>query len=153
MRVEERGAVVNHVGLCTRDVEAALRFYVDLLEFELERDLKLPDGATADLLGVEPPVGLRAVYLRLGEVVLELLHYDRPGNPLPATRVMNEPGLTHLSICVQDLGAVVARVDEHGGTVVRDLLPMAVMVADPDGQILELLPMSYRQRIDSPGEA
>lgn len=141
--------VVNHVGQCTRDVDAALRFYVDLLGFELERDQTLPDSATSALLGVEPPVGLRVVYVRLGAFVLELLHYDRLGNPPAARRVMNEPGLTHMSVCVPDLEAVVARVPDHGGLVVRDLRPTAVMVADPDGQVVELLPMAYRERIDA----
>ena len=96
------------------------------------------------------PVNLRAVYLRLGPFVLELLHYDRPGNPLAARRVMNEPGLTHLSLSVEDLEGVVARVQEYGGQVKCDLLPMAAMVADPDGQLIELLPMSYRRRLNRP---
>ncbi len=135
--------VVNHVGQCTADLAAAQRFYVELLKFEVERELKLPDEVAGPFLGVAAPVGLRAVYLRLGSFVLELMEFDRPGNPRRADRVFNEPGLTHLSISVDDLAATVARVVDFGGEVVTDL-PVAAIVRDPDGQLLELLPMASR---------
>lgn len=139
-------AVVNHVGQCTADLEVAQRFYVELLGFEVERELVLPDEVAGPFLGVAAPVGLRAVYLRLGSFVLELMEFDRPGNPPRADRVFNEAGLTHLSISVDDLAAVVSQVVDFGGEVVTDL-PMAAMVRDPDGQLLELLPMTYRRHL------
>src|SRR4051812_29433738 len=52
--------VINHVGQCTTDLDLATRFYCELLGFEIERDLTVPDEAVGPLLGVEPPVGLRA---------------------------------------------------------------------------------------------
>lgn len=140
--------VVNHVGHCTTDLARARRFYVDLLGFELDRELTPPDGPTSELLGVASPVGLRAVYLRLGDFTLELLHFDRPGNPPAATRVMNEPGLTHLSISVDDVEATAAAAPAHGGEVVYSS-PYAAMVRDPDGQLIELLPVAYHHRIEA----
>jgi catechol 2,3-dioxygenase-like lactoylglutathione lyase family enzyme len=92
---------------------------------------------------VEEPVGLTAVYLERGEFTLELLHYDRPGNPGPAKRVLNEPGLTHLSFTVGDLTSALDAVVTSGGTVVESTnVRGAVMVKDPDGQLLELIPRS-----------
>ena len=44
-------------------------------------------------------------YLRAGPFVLELLHFDRPDNPAPRSRVFNEPGLTHLSVSIEDIDA------------------------------------------------
>jgi catechol 2,3-dioxygenase-like lactoylglutathione lyase family enzyme len=143
--------VVNHVGLCVSDVERSARFYQDILGFRWERALDVPDEATSELLAVDKPVGLRAVYLRLGSFTLELLRFDRPGNPPAARRVFNEPGLTHLSFCVEDPASIVARVEQAGGSVSTSLLPMAAMVRDPDGQLLEILPMSYRDSL--PAEA
>src|SRR6478735_8474655 len=102
--------VINHVGQCTTDLDVATRFYCELLGFELERDLTVPDEAVGPLLGVEAPVGLRAVYLRRGGFTLELMHFDRPGNPDWTERRFNEPGLTHLSLSVVDLPKVVGRV-------------------------------------------
>ncbi len=142
------GAVVNHVGQCCTDLDRSRRFYVELLGFEVERELAVPDAGAGPLLGVEPPVGCTAVYLRLGAATLELLHFDREGNPPARGRVFNEPGLTHLSISVDDLDATLARVPELGGIVeTTALLPHAAMVRDPDGQLLELLPMSYRDTL------
>jgi catechol 2,3-dioxygenase-like lactoylglutathione lyase family enzyme len=140
-------AEVNHLGQCVTDLGRATRFYVELLGFEVERDLTVPDGPAAALLGVEPPVGLRAVYLRRGDLVLELMVFDRPGNPGFTARQFTEPGLTHLSFSVDDLAAAVARVEELGGQVVTHLGDAAAMVRDPDGQLLELLPMSYRDSL------
>ena len=132
--------VVTHVGLCVTDLERARRFYTEALGFTFERDLKPDDNLTGQLLGIETPVRLTAVYLTLGDFTLELLHYDRPGNPSFRERVMNEPGLTHLSITSDDLPGILERVPGLGGEVIEaSNLGMAVMVRDPDGQLVEIL--------------
>lgn len=132
--------VVNHVGLCVTDLGRSRRFY-EALGFTFDRDLRPPDGPTGRLLGIPEPVGLTAVYLTMGGFVLELLHYERDGNPPASARVLNEPGLTHLSIGVDDLRAALDVVRAHGGDVVESSdIGLAVMVRDPDGQLLELLP-------------
>jgi catechol 2,3-dioxygenase-like lactoylglutathione lyase family enzyme len=54
--------------------------------------------------------------------------------------VLNEPGLTHLSLFVDDVPAVLAAVPRHGGRVREDTnLGVAVFVEDPDGQAIEVL--------------
>jgi len=136
--------VVNHVGLCVADLARARRFYEDVLGFVVARELVVPDAAAGPLLAVDAPVGLTAVYLRRGPFLLELLHFDRPGNPEPSPRPFNEPGLTHLSFSVTDLDASLAAVVAAGGTVVTQLGRAAAIVRDPDGQLLELLPVSSR---------
>lgn len=140
--------VVNHVGHCVTDLDRSTRFYVDVLGFEVERELSIDEDAAAALLAVEPPVGLRVRYLRSDRFVLELLHFDRSGNPPGARRVFNEPGLTHLSLCAEDVAAVVERAEKFGGSVITAMLPMAAMIRDPDGQILEILPMTYRRSVE-----
>ena len=79
--------------------------------------------------------------------VLELLHFDRDGQrPARASARSPSPGLTHLSFSVDDIPATCALVTEHGGEVLADtdIGGLAINVRDPDGQLLELLPMSYR---------
>ena len=138
--------IVNHVGLCVTDVERSRRFYEGALGFTHQRDLTVPDAPASQLLQVPAPVGMTAVYLERDGFVLELLHFDRDGNDPPRARSFTEPGLTHLSFSVDDVAAACALVTEHGGEVLADtdLGGLAVMVRDPDGQLLELLPMSYR---------
>ena len=144
-------SVVNHLGHCVTDVDRARRFYEEVFGFVLERELVLPDQPTAKLLRITPPLGLRALYLRRDGLVLELMEFVREGNPPARERVPNEPGLTHLSFCVDDLAETTTQVVELGGSVLEDtnLGGRAVFVRDPDGQLLELLPMSYRSTVDS----
>jgi catechol 2,3-dioxygenase-like lactoylglutathione lyase family enzyme len=144
-------SVFNHVGHCVTDLAVARRFYEELLGFEPQRELQVPDAATSRLLRVEPPVGLTAVYLVRDGFVLELLQFERDGNPAARERVMNEPGLTHISVSVDDVTATCARVPELGGEVLHDtdLGGHAIMIRDPDGQLIELLPMSYRSSLES----
>jgi lactoylglutathione lyase len=137
----DRG-VFNHVGQCTSDLDRATRFYVEVFGFEVERDLAIPDEHAGPLLGLEPPLGLRARYLRKDEFVLELLTFDRVEQGA-AARVMNETGLTHLSVSVEDLDVAVEQVQALGGELLIRL-PNAVMVRDPDGQRVEVLTMDYR---------
>ena len=134
------GGVVTHVGLCVDDLTAAERFYVDGLGFTRLRDLSPPDGITSKLMGIPRPVGLTAVYLGLGDFVLELLHFDRPTDTPRRQRPLTEPGLTHLSITVDDIAATVEQVVAHGGEVLTETdVKVAVMIRDPAGQIVELV--------------
>ena len=58
--------------------------------------------------------------------VLELMHYAAPGATAPfRTRTMNEPGLTHLSLSVDDVQATAARVVEFGGQVIEESASVA----------------------------
>jgi hypothetical protein len=65
---------------------------------------------------------------------------------------MNEPGLTHVSLSVDDIVSVCTRIPEYGGEVIEASdIGNAVFVRDPDGQLLELLPMAYREYLDELG--
>jgi catechol 2,3-dioxygenase-like lactoylglutathione lyase family enzyme len=132
-------SVVNHIGLCVHDIDRSRRFYEELLGFEYELEIAPPDDITGRLLQLEPPLGLRAVYLRKDGLVLELLAYDERRRPR-RERPMDEPGLTHISIGADDHRSLLGRVEALGGTVVADTdIGVAVFIRDPDGQLIELL--------------
>ena len=138
----------GHVGLCVTDLEASSRFYTELLGFEPLNRLEVPDSPADRLLRLKAPLGLRAVYLAKDGFVLELMHFDRPGNPEAAARPVNQPGLTHLSFSVEDPSAVAARADELGGLVLEETdVGAGVFVQDPDGTLVELYPAPYRPYI------
>lgn len=131
---------VNHVGLAVADLDAEVGFWTGALDFERVGALDAEDGATGKLLQLERP-GLRAVYLRKGEFVLELLQFRGAGLVDRPARVMNEPGLTHLSLNVANMDAALERVMAHGGEVLEDtrLWDAAAKVRTPAGQLVELL--------------
>ncbi|MDA4102503.1 extradiol dioxygenase [Mycolicibacterium monacense DSM 44395] len=130
---------ISHVGLRVRDLEMATKFYTALGFTEVKR-LTVPDQMAQGLLGLAPPIGFEAVYLRNGGVVLQLLTFSGHPAPEEPERGMVGAGLTHLSIAVADLAAACDAVTAAGGAVVAD--PgggFACMVRDPDGQLLELV--------------
>jgi lactoylglutathione lyase len=147
-KLDGDSVVMNHVGHCVTNLERSRRFYEELFGFEFLRELKVPDQGSDRLLQIEPPVGLTALYMGKGDFVLELLHFDRPGNPPARERRLNEPGLTHLSFCVEDIHEVATRASELGGRLVEETdIGAALFVRDPDGQLIELLPMTYRRSL------
>ncbi|HLM64593.1 MAG TPA: VOC family protein [Acidimicrobiales bacterium] len=135
-------SLVNHVGLCVTDPERSRRFYEEVFGCTHRHDLRVPDAAASRLLRVPEPVRLTAVYLERDDFVLELLHFGREGNDPRRDRSVTEPGLTHISFSVDDVAATCAKVTELGGEVLADtdVGGQAIMVRDPDGQLLELLP-------------
>jgi lactoylglutathione lyase len=130
----------NHTGHCVRDLDVARRFYEELLGFEKVFELEMEGEPSASLLRFSSDLKFQAVYLRREGFVLELLHYDTPEATAVRERAMNEPGLTHLSFTVTDIDDTVSRLSEYGARVLPETrLDGAVMIQDPDGQLLELL--------------
>jgi lactoylglutathione lyase len=136
--------VFNHVGLCVSDTTRSRRFYEGLLGFEFWWELEPPDAGTDQLLQLNKPIGLRATYLVRDGLVLELLAYSHRSLRAGPNRVMDQLGLTHLSLSVSDLADVLAAVESYGGSVVESTVSdQSAMARDPDGQLLELLSDSW----------
>ena len=138
--------VFNHMGIVVSDLERSRRFYQDVLGFRVwYEDSSVPDEATAKLLGLRPPLGAELCYLELDGCAIELIALRRAGSHgAAAERPMSETGLSHLSVSVDDIRATAARAVECGGSIVESSdLGVALMVRDPDGQLIELLTMDY----------
>jgi catechol 2,3-dioxygenase-like lactoylglutathione lyase family enzyme len=143
---EEEAVSFNHIGVCVSDLERSRRFYEDVLEFSYWWELDVPDEAAGPLMQIPPPVGAAAVYLVKGRFVLELIRYAGAGVHAAPRRVMNDLGLTHLSVAVADIGAVLAKVRPAGGDILEDtdMGGRAIMIRDPDGQLIELTTFGFR---------
>jgi catechol 2,3-dioxygenase-like lactoylglutathione lyase family enzyme len=130
----------NHVGLCVADRERSRRFYEGLLGFQFWWELEPPDDLTAQVVQLPEPLGVHATYLVRDGFVLELIDYSKREVHAGPERVMDQVGLTHISLSVSDIGAVLAKVAEFGGTVVEKTVSEAMaIIRDPDGQMLELV--------------
>jgi catechol 2,3-dioxygenase-like lactoylglutathione lyase family enzyme len=130
--------------LCVADRERSRRFYEGLLGFQFWWELELPDEGTEQLLQLAKPIGVRATYLIRDGLVLELIDYSKRDVHVGPERVMDQVGLTHLSLSVSNLGDVLAMVDGFGGSVVKETVTKQfAMIRDPDGQLIELLPDSW----------
>ncbi|MBW2316706.1 MAG: VOC family protein [Deltaproteobacteria bacterium] len=141
----------SHLGLCVADIDASLRFYRDVLGFRERTRIEVSGGLAERLLQL-PSLELGAVYLERDGLRLELLHFASPGHTgEPVARPMNGLGLTHLSLRVSDVDAVLDRVLDAGGRVLEETrmeapggAVVAVFVLDPDGTRIEL--------VQSPGD-
>lgn len=137
-------AFVAHIGLCVTDMARSARFYCDLLGFQHCRRLAMGADEVSDFLGFDPPGhDLKAHYLALGDFQLELLAYEPAGENRVRERRMSETGLTHISLGVASVPAILARLEEFGGELVSTLGDGAAMIRDPDGQFVELLEAGY----------
>jgi len=147
--VSDDGVVFNHLGQCVTDLARSKRFYCELFGFTLLREINPPDELSAKLLGLTAPLAMTASYLQRDGLVLELLHFAASGQTLPyEARAMNQPGLTHISLSVDDLPGVLGRVADYGGQVIEaSNIGNAAFIRDPDGQLVELLPMAYRNSL------
>jgi lactoylglutathione lyase len=146
--VTDTRVVFNHVGHVVTDLVRSRRFYEEVLGFEYWRELSPDDDMSAKLLGLDPPLGSTICYLRRDGFILELIHYAAPSHRrAPVTRTMDEPGLTHISLSC-DVADVRARVADYGGEVLTETdVQVAIFIRDPDGQLVELLPLSYADRV------
>lgn len=142
---------LTHIGICVSDWERALRFYRDLLGFRYLSELQVSGEPSNTLLRLDD-VNLRAIYLERDGTRIELLHFSSPGHcGSTAPRPMNQLGLTHLSLRVDDLAATLATLRAAGVRVLEETridIPAvgaaAVFVTDPDGTRIEL--------VQSPGD-
>ena len=145
-------AIYNHTGQVVTDLERSKRFYQEVFGFRFWYEIQPPDEATAKLNCLEPPLQITASYLVLDGFVLELMHYAAPGvipdaHEHARARTFAETGLTHLSVSVADIRATAELAVAHGGTIVEDSdLGVALVIRDPDGQMIELLTADYPAR-------
>jgi lactoylglutathione lyase len=142
-------ATYNHTGQVVTDLERSKRFYQEVLGFQFWYEIHPPDEATAKLSCLSPPLGMTASYLVLDGFVLELMQYSAPGARAPyRARTMSEPGLTHISVAVEDIRATAEKAVSYGGRVIEESdVGAAMFLRDPDGQLLELLPKGYRDEL------
>jgi len=137
---------MSHVGLCVSDLERSLRFYTEGLGFEVADGFDIGDGL-APLAEVPAPVECRAQFITHGSLTIELLGWRRPAAEGTPSTSRDQLGFTHLSVNVDDLEAVEARLVGLGARALEDTRTHLdlegarvdiVFLADPDGVRIEL---------------
>lgn len=136
----------SHVGLCTPDLPATLRFFTEGLGFEAAGGWDLDSNSLPGLpaaLETDGEVVVRSQLVRHGDFAVELLGFDRPEPTGSPSASRSQVGLTHLAFWVDDLERAVERAVAGGATVVEgtraDLGVPLVFLVDPAGVRIELM--------------
>ncbi len=95
---------IAHIGIAVPDVDAALRFYRDVLQVPTR--------------GPEEADGARIVHLAFGESEVELLEPMQPDSPIGRFLAKRGPGIHHICYRVPDLDAALAASVAQGYTLI-----------------------------------
>lgn len=138
----------GHLGICVADLDAALRFWRDLLGF---RALSRTDvrGELADKLLRLQGVDQTTVFVERDGVRLALFAFRSPKAVGGEVRPMNARGMAAIMLRVDDLEATVADIRRAAIPGVRILdetrtdypayRSKLVFLTDPDGTLVELV--------------
>lgn len=99
-------AVLDHVGIAVKDLEAALQFYRDALGLEVEAQEDVPSQQ------------VRAHFVPVGQSSLELLLATAPQSPIAKFIEKRGPGLHHITLRVDDIHAALAQLKARGAKLV-----------------------------------
>lgn len=95
-------AVLDHVGIAVSDLQASLAFFRDVLGLHVE----------ASEVVVSQRV--RATFLSTGPSTLEMLEATAPDSPIAKFLEARGPGMHHVALRVDDIGAALAHLKNRG---------------------------------------
>jgi methylmalonyl-CoA/ethylmalonyl-CoA epimerase len=95
-------ATLDHIGIAVADLGEALKFYRDALGLEIEA----PEEVASQRV--------RAHFIPTGESAIELLEATAADSPIAKYVAKRGPGIHHLTLRVEDIRAVLARLKEKG---------------------------------------
>ena len=111
-------AVLDHVGIAVKDLQAALAFYRDALGLEIEAPEEVPSQH------------VRAHFIPVGEardrgagapgVKLELLEATATESPIAKFIDKRGPGLHHITLRVPDIRAALAELKSRGARLIDE---------------------------------
>lgn len=95
-------AILDHVGIAVRDIDAALAFYRDALGLEVE--------APEEVLSQR----VRAHFVAVGESAIELLEATAPDSAIARYLEKRGPGIHHITLRVDDIRAALSQLKQRG---------------------------------------
>jgi catechol 2,3-dioxygenase-like lactoylglutathione lyase family enzyme len=135
---------MDHVGIVVEDLAAATEFFAEL-GLELRGEASVEGGWVDRVVGLE---GVRADIAMMqtpdGNAGIELAEFHSPPSPGNSGHApANAPGIRHLTFDVEDLDAVLGRLQARGGELVGELERYEdkyrlCYIRGPEGIIIEL---------------
>lgn len=102
-------ATLDHIGIAVADLGEALAFYRDALGLEVEP----PEDVAAQRVRVH--------FVPAGGAAVELLEATSDESPIARFVARRGPGLHHITLCVDDIQAALARLKAHGVRLIDEV--------------------------------
>lgn len=137
----------SHVGICVRNLKNAIAFYREVLGF-VEVSKTSVGAEVGPLVEIDAPdLRLHSHFLERDHMRLELMEFEAPEPRGTGERgPFNHLGLTHLAIRVTEIGDILDKVLDYGGSVLEhtlvgqeDMGVELIYILDPDGVRIELI--------------
>jgi methylmalonyl-CoA/ethylmalonyl-CoA epimerase len=127
-------ATLDHIGIAVGDLSQALAFYRDALGLEVEAPEEVPSQR------------VRAHVVPVGEGAIELLEPTAADSPIAKFLEKRGPGLHHVTLGVDDIRGVLARLKDRGVRLIDEspregaegALIAFIHPASTDGVLVEL---------------
>lgn len=114
MREDASGIAVHHVGITVTSLETSLRFWIDILGFDLVgRDVLLDRDFVREVTGVHDG-SIDLAMLAKGPHVVELLEYKTALGRKTLAFQACDSGASHLGLLVKDVDALLCVAASHG---------------------------------------
>jgi methylmalonyl-CoA/ethylmalonyl-CoA epimerase len=101
-------ATLDHIGIAVGNLSEALAFYRDALGLEVDA----PEEVASERV--------RAHFIPVGEAALELLEATADDSPIAKYVGTRGPGLHHITLRVDDIGAALAQLKARGVRLIDD---------------------------------
>jgi len=99
---------IHHIGVAVRSLDEALRFFSGVLGLEVERTVVVEEQ------------GMRAAWLNVGGVRLELMEPLGPEGPVAKFLSKRGEGVHHVAFLVDDMEEVMGALRRAGAVLVYD---------------------------------
>lgn len=151
MNSDQMVHAVDHIGFAVSSLEEAIRFWTTGLGFTLERQSEMGGAFILQVTGTSDPSVRTAIVKSQDGSRVELLEYskgDLHGVTPPGGSAI---GSAHLALSVQDIHAVLARIEQAGWKARGKPQPipagprkgtLVVYVTGPDNITLELMQLN-----------
>jgi catechol 2,3-dioxygenase-like lactoylglutathione lyase family enzyme len=139
---------LHHVALSTANIDRLVKFYCDVLGFEVVAQAFWPKGSPdKDAIVGMKDSSAKMRMIRAGNCFIEVFQYESPkGKPIEPNRPAADLGYTHFCLNVTDIDYEYERLKKAGVTFHCAPAPKdasrpirATYARDPDGNIFELL--------------
>ena len=126
---------IEHIGIATAKLDEALKFWRDALGLDVVHVEEVAEQ------------GVRVAMLPLGEPRIELLEPTHEGSPVAKFLAKRGPGIHHVAVRVEDIGATLAQLKAQGARLIDETPRMGaagclvafVHPASAGGVLLELV--------------